>query len=312
MRILFRREDDMRMTTPRLRQDRRFGRRLARALAWVALPCLAACGEPAAPGTPKTSVENLVRIRASPDVALVSPGQTFHVVVVFEIEPKWHIYWKNPGAGAMAPRVKLEAPPGFAVGPPRWPRPRVVDSPIGPEYSYDEEVALFVPVTAPSALDDGRVTFKADIDWAVCSNVCRLGSAQQDVVVKTTARPPGTSTQQTDDPAVARSRARLPRALDSAEGAVVSFDGTTLILGGPARGMREAAFLPDESPGVTYAEPVSTVTGDRFEIRVPVDLDPNNALDEPMALRGLVTLGRDLDDPCYDFEIDPGAVNEQE
>jgi DsbC/DsbD-like thiol-disulfide interchange protein len=303
-------EDDVRKTRSRQRQDKRFGGRLARAAAWSALPCLAGCGQPPAPGAAAAKVENLVTVRTAPDVAQVAPGETFHVVAVFEIEPGWHIYWKSPGAGAMAPRVKLDAPPGFAVGQTLWPRPSVVDSPLGPEYSYHEQVALFVPVTAPPQLGDGRVTLNAHIDWAVCSNVCRLGSAQQAVVVETTARP--ASAPPPDDPVVEKYRRRLPRSLQRTEGAVVSFDGDTLLLRGPAHGMKEATFLPDECPGVVYGEAATTVNGDRFEVRVPVDLEPHNALGEPMVLRGLVALGRELDDPCYDFEVDAGSDRDEE
>ena len=94
------------------------------------------------------------------DVSPVAPGQTFHVVVVFKIEPKWHIYWKNPGEGAMPPRIALEVPPGFEVAPLRWPRPTLVETTIGPEYCYYDEVALFVPVKAPPHLDGGQAALE--------------------------------------------------------------------------------------------------------------------------------------------------------
>jgi thiol:disulfide interchange protein DsbD len=275
---------------------------------WAALPSVvAACGEPAVPDAAAANLENLVRIRAVPDVVRVAPGEAFCVAVVFEIEPKWHIYWKNPGAGAMAPRVTLEAPPGFEVGQPLWPRPSVVDSPLGPEYSYFEEVALFIPVTAPDRLVDGSVTLRADVDWAVCSNVCRLGSARQDIVVATTGRPHQAPTPPVDEPAIERYRRRLPRELQWPAVAESGPDGTTVTVRGEAKGLTEITFLPDDCPGVVYGEWAGIVQDDRFELRIPVEIQPNNALGERMAVRGLVALGRGLDDPCYDFELDLGA-----
>jgi thiol:disulfide interchange protein DsbD len=229
------------------------------------------------------------------------------VAIVFNLEPKWHIYWKNPGEGAMPPRVTVNAPPRFEVAPPLWPRPVVVETPLGPEYSYFDEVALFVPVKAPARLTDGQVTLQVHVKWAVCSNVCRLGSAQCSVVVETTAQanPPPPAGEA--DPALRRYRRRLPRALDQVGGAAVSFDGTVLTLSGPAGGRNSAMFLPDGSAGVTFDEPRVDVRDDRFVVRVPVSLDLDNAPGEPMTIGGLVALGRRPDDPCYDFRL-PAAV----
>jgi thiol:disulfide interchange protein DsbD len=244
-----------------------------------------------------------VEVRAVTDVAQVGPGQTFHLAIVFDIEPKWHIYWKNPGEGAMPPRVIVEAPPGFEVAPPRWPRPTAVKSPLGPEYCYFDEVALFVPIKTPPRLTDGRVTLRARVDWAVCKNICRLGSGECSVVVRTTVRPTPAPSAEDTDPAVRKHRKRLPRALDRVDGAAASFDGKMLTLSGPAGGRTSAAFFPDHSPGVTYDEPKIKVRADRFVVRVPVHLDPDNALGERQLVGGLVTLGRNLDDPCYDFQL---------
>jgi hypothetical protein len=58
---------------------------------------------------------------------------------------------------------------------------------------------------------------------------------------------------------------------------------------------------------VTYREPQVDVQGDRFQVRVRVDLDPNNALGEPMTMGGLVALGQSPDDPCYDFLVPADA-----
>ena len=54
---------------------------------------------------------------------------------------------------------------------------------------------------------------------------------------------------------------------------------------------------------MTYDKPKIDVRADRFVVRVSVNLDPDNALGEPMVVGGLVALGRNLDDPCYDFQL---------
>jgi thiol:disulfide interchange protein DsbD len=303
-RIFFNGGNVVTVTDALLPQDMRAPRRLATPWAALVLGVLPAAvvawGQPTGPGA---GSGDLVKIRAVTDVAQVGPGQTFHLVIVFDIEPKWHIYWKNPGEGALPPRVIVEAPPGFEVAPPRWPRPTAVESPLGPEYCYFDEVALFVPIKASPRLTDGRVTLRARVDWAVCRNVCRLGSGECSVVLQTTARATPAPPAEATDPAVRKHRKRLPRAIDRVDGAAASFDGKVLTVSGPAGGRTSAAFFPDHSPGVTYKAPKIDVRADRFVVRVPVNLDPDNALGEPMVVGGLVALGRNLDDPCYDFQL---------
>ena len=299
------------VTGAQLPQDTRSAGRLATRWAAVALGVLpaAACGRPLGPGS---GTDALVKIRALTDVPRVGPGQTFHLAIVFDIEPEWHLYWKNPGEGAMPPRVIVEAPPGFEVAPPLWPRPTAVEGPIGPEYCYFDEVALFVPVKAPPRLTDGRVTLRARVDWAVCRNVCRLGSGDYSVVVQTTARAQPVPPPADTDPALRKHRKRLPRALDRVGGSAVSFDGRMLTVSGPAGGRTSATFFPDRSPGVKYDEPKIDVQADRFVVRVPVNLDPDNALGEPMVVGGLVALGRSFDDPCYDFQLPADAPSSRQ
>jgi thiol:disulfide interchange protein DsbD len=267
-------------------------------------PAAVACGQPMGPGP---GSGDLVKIRALADSSPVGPGQTFHLVIVFDIEPKWHIYWKNPGEGALPPRVIVEAPPGFEIAPARWPRPTTVTTPIGPEYCYFDEVALFVPIKTPPRLPGGRVTIEARVDWAVCKNVCRLGSGTCSAVVPTTSRAQPAPPPSETDPVVRKHRKRLPKAIDRVDGGAVSWDGKILTVSGPAGGRTSAEFFPDRSPGVTYGRPQIEVRADRFVVRVAVSLDPNNALDEPMVLGGLVALGRNLEDPCYDFQLPADA-----
>ncbi len=49
------------------------------------------------------SADHLVAVNMVTDVQRVGPGQTFHLALIFDIEPQWRIYWKNPGEGAPPP-----------------------------------------------------------------------------------------------------------------------------------------------------------------------------------------------------------------
>lgn len=260
----------------------------------IAAPAFAALGA----GPPSAGDGGLVSVRLLSEASRIGPGQKFHLAVVFTIQPKWHIYWKDPGEGTLAPRVNVKAPPGFEVGAPLWPRPVTLRGPIGPEYCYLDQAVLFVPLTAPAALGDGTAELEAEVNWAVCKEICRLGSARPTIQIETSvaAAPAG------KDPLFQTWWRRLPVALAKLPGATLSFDGRTLLLEGPAAGRTTAALLPAVSPGLTLAQPKASVRGDRFRLSVRVEVEPQNATG-PMGLRGLVTLGESPDDPCYDFEL---------
>lgn len=247
--------------------------------------------------------DDLVRVSVSCDTLPIGPGQTFHLAVRFDITPKWHMYWKNPGEGALPPRIAVTAPAGFTVGDVLWPRPVALTTPIGLEYCYFDAVVLFVPITAPATLTDGSVTLHADIQWTVCREACRMGSTRRAVTVATASRAGAAARPDGPAPALAALRNQLPTELSELTAAGLSFDGTILLLTGPASGMSSARFFPVDGPGITYGAADITVRHDLFSVRVPVELNPRNAGGEPMVLAGLVTLGEKPTDPCYDFVI---------
>ncbi|MEM1418856.1 MAG: protein-disulfide reductase DsbD domain-containing protein, partial [Myxococcota bacterium] len=76
------------------------------------------------------------------DREAVAPGERVRVGVRFELDPGWHVYWRNPGQAAFATSVIFEG--DLAVGPLRWPAPHRFEAP-GPivTYGYGEQVLLF-------------------------------------------------------------------------------------------------------------------------------------------------------------------------
>ncbi len=259
-------------------------------------------------GGGRKTAEELVGVRLIADVKSIGPGQTFHVAVIFDIEPRWHIYWKNPGQGAPPPNIRLEAPDGFEVGQVRWPRPIEEDSPLGPTYVYQKQAALFVPITAPSDLTVGSATIRADIRWAVCKEVCLLGRGGASISVKTTDSKNQTTPD--PDPILTKLKARLPKPLAATDGGSATFAGSTLTITGPAMGREALTFFPGESPGVSYGDADIAIEGDRFHVKVNVQINHRNTLGKPVVLSGLIALGRKSNEPSFEFAIElPGDAH---
>src|ERR1700681_2531565 len=57
-----------------------------------------------------------VRAHLASEVSTIAPGQSFWVVLEFNIRDGWHTYWRNPGDSGQATTLQWRLPPGFTVG----------------------------------------------------------------------------------------------------------------------------------------------------------------------------------------------------
>ena len=122
--------------------------------------------------------ESKVRARLVTDAASVEPGSSFHLGVVFEIEPGWHIYWRNPGGAGLATEIRWKLPEGLDAGGLRWPLPVAFDQSEGiPGYGYQGGVMLAAEVRSDRKVDSATEVGAA-VSWLACREVCVLGSAE--------------------------------------------------------------------------------------------------------------------------------------
>jgi hypothetical protein len=119
-----------------------------------------------------------VRARLVADAADVGPGGTLHLGVVFDIDPGWHIYWRNPGGAGLATEVLWELPEGLEAGDLGWPLPIAFDQSEGiPGYGYQGTVMLASEIHSDVAVDFAA-EIGAAVSWLACKDVCVLGSAE--------------------------------------------------------------------------------------------------------------------------------------
>ncbi len=142
---------------------------LPRAL--LGLFVLAASFLQAAPISSKHATVELIS-----EVAQVAPGARFNVAVHFEIEPHWHIYWKNPGASGLPLELEWDLPEGFVAGEIEWPAPEQIELAGLVNYGYEDVVTFIVPIEAPADIS-GPIALKADAFWLICKEVCLPGDA---------------------------------------------------------------------------------------------------------------------------------------
>ena len=113
------------------------------------------------------------------DVSAIRPGATFHLGVLLRIPPGWHVYWKDPGEAGMPTTVDFRLPDGYRAGELLWPLPktfRQAGDILG--YGYEEQVLLWVPVTAPiTAAPGSEAELRADAAWFACKDRCVAGQA---------------------------------------------------------------------------------------------------------------------------------------
>ncbi|MBV9272533.1 MAG: thioredoxin family protein [Verrucomicrobia bacterium] len=122
--------------------------------------------------------QQLVKAELIADVQRIEPGQTFHLGVLYRMQPNWHIYWKYPGDAGIPTQIDWHLPAGFQVGPLQWPLPTRDKEPGGLEvFDYPEEVLLFAQVRAPAQLPSGPIDFAAKSNWLVCEKECVPGDA---------------------------------------------------------------------------------------------------------------------------------------
>lgn len=112
------------------------------------------------------------------DAGSVAPGGTIRVGVRFQLDPEWHVYWKNPGDSGQAPSIRWKLPQGVTASEIAWPAPERIPTPPFMTYGYEGEVVLSSEIKVPKDYAASALPVSADVDWLVCdANGCIPGEA---------------------------------------------------------------------------------------------------------------------------------------
>jgi len=135
------------------------------------------------------------------------PGDTVLAGVQLRMDPRWHTYWRNPGASGIATKIEWQLPPGVTAGATQWPIPEKLPDEDLTTYIYTNEVVLLVPLKLAANARAGPLQLKAEVSWLECDVQCVPGAES----VKATLNV-GTETKPSKDAALLGAwQSRLPK-----------------------------------------------------------------------------------------------------
>ena len=234
------------------------------------------------------------------DVGWIGPGQLFNIIVAITPQSDWHVYWKNPGVSGAPTEIEVDAPTGFTVGRTIFPRPSIIPTDEGPTFGYNEQAAIFIPVTAPNVINGESVTFEITTSWLACKKVCVLGEAVTKITLATN---PQTHGARHRDLSLVRWQKLLPKSISDLENGSCQIDGSVLNISG-STSERVVTFIGVERKGVRFKKAKSTpVEGESFSVQVPLVLDFSVVGGKSLEVEGLLLMGRNGGDPSYVVRI---------
>ncbi len=104
--------------------------------------------------------------------------------VNFQIEPGWHIYWRNSGEAALPTTVTWDLPDGWEADHLNWPVPeKFVEQGDITTFGYSDQVMLFSSLRTNDDLE-GELIVRAEVKWLVCKNICVPGRTKLERSIK--------------------------------------------------------------------------------------------------------------------------------
>ena len=217
----------------------------------------------------------------------VRPGTTVWVGLRFKLDPRWHLYWRNPGDSGMAPSVEWQLPEGVEAAPLQWPAPRRI--PLEPlmMFGYEDELLLPVVLKIADTVEGDAVVLVAKTTWLVCEEVCISGEATLELRLPISSKAPRSDGRWGD--LFARTRRLLPREPEAGALSAV-WSGDKVILRLKNDSDVPAEFFPSDEGVLDNAAPQSATRSDGL-LAVALTLSTENEPPASLQLRGVLVVG---------------------
>ncbi|MEM0965437.1 MAG: protein-disulfide reductase DsbD domain-containing protein [Verrucomicrobiota bacterium] len=138
--------------------------------AWLATQAFGAVGEQVRDGQ--------VAAQIVTPFSEVAPGQEITIGVRYDLDEKWHTYWRNSGDTGLPIYIEWMLPDGVEAGELEWPYPVTYRNAHLVDYVYFDTVTLYTTLTIPENWEVGRVfPVEVETDWLMCEEICIPGKA---------------------------------------------------------------------------------------------------------------------------------------
>ncbi len=98
-----------------------------------------------------------------------APGGEVELAILMKTRPGWHGYWLNPGDAGLPMDIEWQLPPGYSVGPLRYPVPTRLTVAGIMNYVYEDDYAILTRLKVPTGAS-GTVPISAKARWLACTD----------------------------------------------------------------------------------------------------------------------------------------------
>lgn len=118
-----------------------------------------------------TRSQDPIRFELIGENTSIQPGHPFWVALHFDIEDRWHAYWKNPGDSGFPTEIDWNLPEGYEVNSLEWPYPQRLENNGSIGFGFENSATILAQIT-PAASDSlhSSAPIEAKIHWLVCSD----------------------------------------------------------------------------------------------------------------------------------------------
>jgi thiol:disulfide interchange protein DsbD len=217
------------------------------------------------------------------------PGDTVLAGVQLRMDPRWHTYWRNPGASGMETRIEWQLPAGVTAGAIQWPVPEKLPDEDLTTYIYTNEVVLLVPLKLAADLGPGPLDLKASVSWVECDVQCVPGKASVQATLNI-----GTETKPSTQAGLLQSwQTKVPKSGEGLsarawwEKAATANSRPLALEWNSIAAAAEADFFPDDSEAFEVQPATERVPAETGKIRLRKEVK-KLAGDWPLRLSGVL------------------------
>ena len=100
-------------------------------------------------------------------------GVPVTVALKIDLDPDWHVYWRNPGDSGIGTSVEWTLPKGWKASALRYPTPEKISlgANYGFSFGYEDEVVFLADLTPPAGAK-GKVKVSAEMSLLACKTDC--------------------------------------------------------------------------------------------------------------------------------------------